>query len=162
MSWPRSARYVATMPGGLLTEGFVNLISVARQRRRPPHRSGQFPPGISQGANSCWRQRRTRARAPWWRSIARRTMVIGAPLRPAGAGDHPVASLRSRFRPAICWGERAAIGEDFAEASERGVVQRALARLDGNLSRGRGSARLNQPRDALHRKLKQLAIRRPD
>ena len=118
------------------------------------------PPAASKWTISAWHSQGANLLAPTADKNSGALVAVMPDLLmgnalPGGARDHPSSCEAASGR--ICWG-KGGHRRDFAEA-ERGVLQRALARTDGSL-RGRGSARLS--RATLHRKLKQLAIKRAD
>ena len=102
------------------------------RRRGAPDRGGEFPPCFPRRA-SCWRRRPT-AR-PGLVAVDADDLVVGA-TRAArlGLGLTCVSPPACPPRPS---GEEPSDGEDFVSA-ERAVLQRALARSDGNVSAAAG------------------------
>jgi transcriptional regulator of acetoin/glycerol metabolism len=140
-----------------LTEGFVNLISVAvsdaARRIEVDNFRLAFPKARIVLAPTADKSSGALV------AVDADDLVIGATRSARLALGITQSSLQKPLPAGDLLGGKATISEDFAEA-ERGVLQRALARTDGNISAA--AEALGISRATLHRKLKQLAIKRPD
>ncbi len=96
-----------------------------------------------------------RAAGPSLLAVDRDDLVVGATRAARLALDINAHAL-SRPRPAADFIGRSHVETDDIGAAERAVLQRALARADGNVSRAAKDLRMS--RATLHRKIRQLRL----
>ena len=139
-----------------LTESFVNLIAIAVSDAADADRGGVFSSGLS-CTRASWSSRFPTKWARALIAVDPDDLVIGATRAARQALGISQACLQKSLPAAEVMSTSRKVTENLATA-ERGVLQRALARADGNVTAA--AEALGMSRATFYRKLQRLDLHR--